>query len=400
MLDKLGSPNTYNHYPTGWAMAFSTPFRMFKRYSYQGGICDPLVIHWPQGIKAKGEVRNQYHHAIDIVPTILECCGLELPRRRTRLRADAAPRRLDALHLRRRERARPQKEHPVLRDARHPRPLGRGLEGGHRARAAGRASGNFDDDKWQLFHTDEDRSEAHDLAEQYHREAATSLSSSGSRRRRSTTCFRSTTGSPHRDPALEMPEAPIPPRRDLYVLPGHVDVPEFGRSEHSRPLLQDPRRGRSHRAGTPKGVVFAHGSRFGGHALFVKERKLWYVYNFLGIPPEQQLVSTTHLGSGKHVLGMEFTKEIDRRARRAIGTTKLYVDDEVVAEAPLKTQAGHFALCGEGLSIGRDTGDPVSKEYTAHFPFTGGQILEVEVNIGDDLYLDTERTLAAAMARD
>ncbi len=79
-LDELGSPNTYNHYPTGWAMAFSTPFRMFKRYSYQGGVCDPLVIHWPKGIKAKGEVRHQYHHAIDIVPTILECCGLEFPR--------------------------------------------------------------------------------------------------------------------------------------------------------------------------------------------------------------------------------------------------------------------------------------------------------------------------------
>ena len=79
MLDELGSPNTYNHYPTGWAMAFSTPFRMFKRYSYQGGVCDPMVIHWPKGIKAKGEVRNQYHHAIDIVPTILDCCGLEFP---------------------------------------------------------------------------------------------------------------------------------------------------------------------------------------------------------------------------------------------------------------------------------------------------------------------------------
>ena len=73
------APNTYNHYPTGWAIAFSTPFRMFKRYSYQGGVCDPLVIHWPAGIKAKGEVRHQYHHAIDIVPTILDCCGLEFP---------------------------------------------------------------------------------------------------------------------------------------------------------------------------------------------------------------------------------------------------------------------------------------------------------------------------------
>ena len=65
--------------PTGWAVAFSTPYKMFKRYSYAGGTCDPLVIHWPAGIEAKGEVRHQYHHVTDIVPTLLDCCGLELP---------------------------------------------------------------------------------------------------------------------------------------------------------------------------------------------------------------------------------------------------------------------------------------------------------------------------------
>ena len=72
----------------------------------------------------------------------------------------------------------------------------------------------------------------------------------------------------------------------------------------------------------------------------------------------------------------------------------------VVAEGALKTQPGHFALDGEGLTIGRDSSDPVSKEYPAGFDFTGGRIIEVEVNIGDDVYLDVERDLAAAMARD
>jgi arylsulfatase A-like enzyme len=80
-LDVLGSVDTYNHYPTGWAVAFSTPFQMFKRYSeYAGGTCCPLVISWPKGIKAKGAVRNQYHHSTDIVPTILDVCGLEMPK--------------------------------------------------------------------------------------------------------------------------------------------------------------------------------------------------------------------------------------------------------------------------------------------------------------------------------
>ena len=81
LIDRLGSPDTYEHYPTGWATATSAPFKMFKRYSeYAGGTCDPLVISWPKGIKAKGEVRQQYHHCTDIVPTILDICGLEMPK--------------------------------------------------------------------------------------------------------------------------------------------------------------------------------------------------------------------------------------------------------------------------------------------------------------------------------
>jgi arylsulfatase A-like enzyme len=79
MVDQLGTPDTYNHYPTGWAVAFSTPYRMFKRYTYQGGVCDPLVIHWPEGINARGQVRHQYHHSTDVVPTILDVCGVEFP---------------------------------------------------------------------------------------------------------------------------------------------------------------------------------------------------------------------------------------------------------------------------------------------------------------------------------
>ena len=80
-LDVLGGPDTYEHFPTGWAAAFSTPFQMFKRYAeYSGGTWDPLVISWPKGIKARGEIRNQYHHSTDIVPTILDIVGLEMPK--------------------------------------------------------------------------------------------------------------------------------------------------------------------------------------------------------------------------------------------------------------------------------------------------------------------------------
>jgi hypothetical protein len=124
------------------------------------------------------------------------------------------------------------------------------------------------------------------------------------------------------------------------------------------------------------------------------------VNNFIGIPPEQCVVSSEPITPGTHVLGMEFTKERMSERHETPGKAKLYIDDQAVAEAPLKTQPGHFALCGEGLSIGRDSGDPVSKEYPAGFHFQGGRILKVEVHVGDDVYLDVERDFAAAMARD
>ena len=78
-VDELGSPKTYNHYPTGWAWAFNTPFKMWKRYaSYQGGTADPMIVSWPAQIKKAG-IRTQYTHAVDIVPTIYELLGVELP---------------------------------------------------------------------------------------------------------------------------------------------------------------------------------------------------------------------------------------------------------------------------------------------------------------------------------
>jgi arylsulfatase A-like enzyme len=166
MIDELGGPNTYNHYPTGWAVALSTPFRMFKRYSqYQGGVCDPLVISWPKGIKATGEVRHEYRHCTDIVPTILDCCGVEMPKvvdgyEQVPLPGVSMRYSFDSAD------AQTQKE------TQYYEMLGtRGIwhKGWKAATEHGPVPidlGKFDQDRWQLFHVDEDRSEAHDLAEQ------------------------------------------------------------------------------------------------------------------------------------------------------------------------------------------------------------------------------------------
>ena len=125
-LDVLGSPKTYNHYPTGWALAFNTPFKLWKRYSsYQGGTADPMVVSWPEQIKQTG-IRTQYTHAIDIVPTIYECLGVEhagglpgpaqIPLEGESFVASLQDREATGGDA-------------VLLDARHPRHLPRGLEG-------------------------------------------------------------------------------------------------------------------------------------------------------------------------------------------------------------------------------------------------------------------------------
>ena len=79
VLDELGGPKHYNHYPWGWTWAGNTPFRRWKRETYRGGISDPFIVHWPKGIKARGEIRTQYAHAIDMVPTVLEALQIDPP---------------------------------------------------------------------------------------------------------------------------------------------------------------------------------------------------------------------------------------------------------------------------------------------------------------------------------
>jgi arylsulfatase len=393
-LDVLGGPDTYNHYPTGWAVAFSTPFKMFKRYAnFAGGTCDPLVIHWPKGIKAKGQVRHQYHHSTDIVATILDVCGLKMPE----VYRGVKQYPLSGVSMRYTFDAKP--DAATQKKRQYYAMLGtRGMwEDGWKAVAVHApltGKGNFDKDPWELYHVDKDRSESKDVAKQ-HPEKLQALIKTWFEEAEKNLVLplddRSAT-------ELFLIERPIAePPRDTYIYyPGTSPVPE-GVAVNTR--------GRSYKIladveitdPTVSGVIFAHGSRFGGHALFIKNKKLYYVYNFLGIKPEQQFVSP-ELKPGKYTLGMEFIRESTGKFHESIGKTKLYVNDKVVAEGSMRTQAGKFTLSGDGLCIGRDSGDNVSQEYKMPGTFTGGRILGVGVSVGKDQYLDLEQRAAAALA--
>jgi len=398
LLDRLGTPDTYNHYPTGWAVAFSTPFRMFKRYTYQGGVCDPLVISWPAGIAARGEVRDQYHHCTDIVPTILDVCGVEFPEV-----VNGAPQSpLAGVSMRY---SFDDATAPTQKVTQYYEMLGqRGIwhQGWKAVAEHGPISGmsKFDQDRWQLFHTDEDRSEANDLAEQQPekvRELVALWFEEAEKNHVLPLNDMVITGKDLQTfLALEF-KVPVPPSGQYIYYPGTLEVPERSAANvHavSYKVLAEIDVERD-----AQGVIFACGSRFGGHSLFIKDGQLTYAYNFLGIPPETH-ISGPAPSPGKHIVGVEFTKERMGEFHESYGPCTLYVDDEVVGEGELRTMTGHFTLCGEGLCIGYDGGDAVSGEYTPKFPFTNGTIEKVVFDVADDAYIDLEAHLAAAMSRD
>ncbi len=402
MIDELGSPNTYNHFPTGWATGFSTPYRMFKRYTYQGGVADPLVIHWPAGIQAKGEVRHQYHHCTDIVATILDVCGVELPETYN----GVAQRPLDGISM---AYSFDAADAPTQKETQYYEMFGsRGIwhKGWKAVTEHGPTSGlsNFDDDRWQLFHTDVDRSEAHDLAAEHPEKLEELKALWMSEAERNFVLplndIQIIGGKPEDLQAFIAMEfaSPAPPSGQYTYYPGTTEIAErsAANTHHvSYKILADV-------SLTPQseGVVFAQGARFGGHSLFLKDGRLHYVYNFLGIPPEQDVSAPVSL-SGRHVIGVDFAKEGTGEYGEATGTLTLYVDENPVASAQIRTMLGHFSLCGEGLCIGYDSGDAVSSLYAgSRFPFANGEIEKVVFDIADDAYIDLESHLAAAMARD
>jgi arylsulfatase len=395
LIDVLGGPDTYEHYPTGWAVAFSTPYQMFKRYSqYAGGTCDPLVISWPKGIKAKGEVRNQYHHSTDIVATILDVCGLEMPK--TYKGVEQYP--LSGVSMRYSFDAKP--DGATQKKRQYYAMLGtRGIwENGWKAVALHAplvGKGHFDKDEWQLYHVDADRSESKDVSKE-NPEKLEALKKAWFEEADTNLVLPLDDRTALEILNLERPSAEPPRERYMYY-PGTAPVPE-GVAVNTR--------GRSYKiiadveiTDKTSGVIFAHGSRFGGHALFIKDKKLCYVYNFLGIKPEQQFASL-ELNPGKYTLGMEFVREKAGQYHESLGKTTLYVNDKAVTSGPMKTQPGKFTLSGDGLCIGRDSGDAVSQEYKSPGTFTNGTILGVGVSIEKAQYLDLETLAAAVLARE
>jgi arylsulfatase len=263
--------------------------------------------------------------------------------------------------------------------------------------AAFLGKGHFDQDQWQLYHVDEDRSESTDLAKQYP-DKLEALKKAWFEEARINLVLPLDDRSAMEQLGVERPSAE--PARERYVYyPGTAPVPEgvaVSVRQRSFKILANV----EITDANAHGVIFAHGSRFGGHALFIKNHKLYYVYNFLGIKPEQKFVSSVDLKPGKYTLGMEFTRTGAGPNKESLGTMKLYINDKVVAKGPMKTQPAKFTLSGDGLCVGFDSGDAVSGEYKTPGTFRGGTIQAVGVTVEKQSYEALELEAQRAMMRD
>jgi hypothetical protein len=255
--------------------------------------------------------------------------------------------------------------------------------------------GHFDQDQWELYHVDTDRAEANNLAKENPDKLA-ALIKAWFEEADKNLVLPLDDRSALEVLGLERPSEEPPRERNVYY-PDTAPVPESVAANI---------RGRSYKIladveitdGTCNGIIFEMGSRFGGHTLFIKDMKFYYVYNFLGIKPEQEFVSP-RLKPGKYTLGMEFIREKAGQYHESIGTTKLYVNDKMVAQGPMRTQTGKFGL-GGGQRVGYQTGDPVSQRYTSPGKFQGGKILGVGITTEKAQYADLEKEAQAAFSRD
>jgi arylsulfatase len=396
-IGELGGPTAHNNYPWGWTMAGNTPFRRWKREVHEGGVADPCIVWWPDGLMAPGgSVRRQFAHAIDVVPTLLELVGIEPPEV-----LDHVPQRpLDgtsfAYLLQAGAEAAEERHHTQYFEMLGSRAL---YHRGWKAvtyKPLGPLYGDgidheapFEDDVWELYHVAVDPSETADRADAEPDRLAAMVELWWAEAARHQVL-------PLDNRVLETILNPRPTgredRRRFVYHPGTAPVPE--------PLAANVRN-RSHSvtvtatvaADRPaEGVLVAQGSVLGGWSLHLIDGRLRYVHNLYG-KARHVVTAPAPVGPGPHTLAMHY-----RRGRGLDGTVTLWVDGEQVAEGEVpRFTFTQFNGTGAGLTCGYELGPAVGPGYRAPFGFTGlidQAVIEIE---GDD-QLDPAAIFEAIMA--
>lgn len=401
--DKLGGPESYNHYAVGWAHAMNTPYQWTKQVaSHWGGTRNGTIVHWPKGIQAKGELRSQFHHVIDIAPTILEAAGLPEP-----VEVNGVPQDplegVSMLYTFNDANAAERHETQYFEMFGN-----RGIY--HKGWTAvtkhgtpwvlvGRKTVPLDDDVWELYDTTKDWSQARDLSKQM-------------------------PGKLHDLQRLWLIEAsrykvlPIDDRVVEKMNPDTAGRPVLIRgktqllfggmsrlSENCVLNLKNKSHSVTAQIEVPdsgaRGVIIAQGANIGGWSLYAHQGKLKYCYNVAGVN-HYFVESAQPLPSGEHQVRMEFAYAGGGLGKG--GEVSLFVDGQKVGEGSLPMTQAMIFSADDGCDVGEDSGAPVSPDYGPKDNAFNGRVKGVQLAIADaaesvDHLIAPEDALHMAMAR-
>ena len=401
-IDDFGGPNAYNHYAVGWAHATDTPYQWTKQVaSHWGGTRNGTIAHWPKGIKAKGEIRTQFAHVIDVAPTILEAAGLPHPVIVNS--AQQAPiQGFSMLYSFNDAKAADRHETQYFEMF-----CNRGIY--HKGWTAvtrhstpwdvSKPLAAFDDDVWELYDTNKDWSQAKDLAKENPEKL---------RELQRLWLIEAAKYSvlPLDDRRIERFNSDLAGRPQLVKGNRQVLFGGMGRlSENSVVNIKNKSHAVTAEIVVPKsgaeGVIIAQGGAFAGWSLYAKEGKLKYCYNLLGI----KLFYTDSdkpIPDGKHQVRMEFKYDGGGLAKG--GDVRLYVDGKKVGDGRVEITVPMIFSADETCDVGKGTGSPVSPDTDPHHNEFSGDVNWVEIDIGTDVVnldhlISPEQRMIAAMAR-
>ena len=400
-IEQFGTPEAYNHYAVGWAHAMDTPYQWTKQVaSHWGGTRNGTIVHWPRGIEAKGEVRSQFHHVIDVAPTVLEAAGLPEPKSVH----GVEQRPIEGVSMRysfddagadeRRE-----TQYFEMFCNRGIYDQGWTAVTRHSTPWVMEELPPFSDDTWELYDTNTDWSQAHDLAAEMP-EKLDELKALFMEEARKYNVL------PLDDRRVERFNSDLAGRPVLITGNSQLLFDGMGRlSENSMINIKN----KSHSVtaeltvpeGRAEGVIVAQGGAFAGWSLYLKSGRPKYCYNLFGLQ-RFHVEGDTKIPAGTHQVRMEFA--YDGGGLGKGGTVTLFVDGAKTGEGRVEGTVPMVFSADETCDVGSDTASPVSDDYTSETSRFTGTVEWVQIDLDEaaedlDHLITPEERLHIAMAR-
>ncbi len=366
-LDTIGGPRSQTNYPHGWAQVGNTPLRRYKQNTHAGGVRAPLIVAWPAGLAARGEVRPQFHHVIDIAPTILDLAKVGVPQ----VHKGVAQLPIHGTSLRYSfedgaARSRHQTQYFEMFSHRAI------WHDGWKAITFHRRGNTYDQDPWELYNVAEDFSECHDLADRHPEVLKKLVELWWAEAGKYGVLPLDDRGFPERAVKYQSQGSPRL-RTRLTLYPGMARIPSG-----AAPLMVD----RSFRiaahlhpgAVAPEGVLVSLGDLSGGYSFFVQGGRLVFEYNCEGTPYRVG-TATPVVGKDTRLVEMRYT-----RGANLSGEVELLVDGQTVGRGPIERTAKWF-ISWSALDVGRDSLSRVSDAYACDFAFTPDALERVDLEL-------------------